>query len=221
MNNQESKVYELLHIVVNYGVGANLLQVARKYGFTGGTVVIGRGTVSNQILNFIGLTKIRKEIFMMIAPKELIDSCFVKLGAELKLEKPNHGIAYTTRIDGLIGAGSCKYEAMREEEREEKVVYKAINVVVDKGVAEEVIAAATRAGAKGGTIINARGSGIHETSKLFAMEIEPEKELVVILAKVEMTEAIIEMIRKDVKVDEPGKGILFVQDVTRTYGIRE
>lgn len=221
MNEPESKVYEIMTVLVNYGVGSKVLQIVRQYGFKGGTVMIGTGTVSSNILNFFGLDEIRKEIFMMIAPKTLIDSCFESLGAQLKLEKPNRGIAYTTRIEGLIGAGSCKYEAIVDDEREGEPMYKAINVVVDKGVAEEVIEAATKAGARGGTIINARGSGIHESSKLFAMEIEPEKEMVVILAKTEISDAIIEAIRADVRIDEPGRGILFVQDVTRTYGIRK
>lgn len=221
MSNQDFKVYELMTVLVNCGVGSKVLQIARTFGFKGGTVLLGTGTVSSGILNFIGLDEVRKEIIMMIAPKHLLDSHFEELAAELKLKKPNHGIAYTTPIGELIGAGSYKREAIPDKEREVESVYKAINVVVDRGVAEEVIEAATKAGAGGGTIINARGSGIHESSKLFAMEIEPEKELVIILAKTEIVDAIIEAIRVDVRIDEPGRGILFVQDVTRTYGIRK
>lgn len=221
MNNQECKVYEIMTVLVNCGSGSKLLQVARRYGFKGGTILIGKGTVSSNILNFIGLNEVRKEIFMTIAPKRLLDESFESMSAELKLEKANRGIAYTTSINELIGAGSCKYEAIPDKEREVEPMYKAINVVVDKGVAGEVVEAANKAGARGGTIINARGSGIHESSKLFAMEIEPEKEMVIILAKNEISDAIIDAIRTDVRIDEPGRGILFVQDVTRTYGIRK
>ena len=63
--------------------------------------------------------------------------------------------------------------------------------------------AATEAGARGGTIINARGSGIHETSKLFAMEIEPEKEIVLIISEVAQAESITSAIREKMKIDEP------------------
>jgi nitrogen regulatory protein PII len=90
---------------------------------------------------------------------------------------------------------------------------------VDRGKAEDVIDAATKAGSKGGTIINARGSGIHETSKLFSMDIEPEKEIVIILSEVESTEKIVSSIRSHLKIDEPGNGIIFIQDVNKTYGI--
>lgn len=75
------------------------------------------------------------------------------------------------------------------------------------------------AGSKGGTIINARGSGIHETSKIFSMAIEPEKEIVLILSEEESTEGIVASIRKKLKIDEPGNGIIFIQEVSKTYGL--
>lgn len=98
-------------------------------------------------------------------------------------------------------------------------MYHVITTIVDKGKAEDVIDAATKAGSKGGTIINARGSGIHETSKVFSMEIEPEKEIVIILSEADKTEAIVSSIKNELKIEEPGNGIIFVQDVNKTYGI--
>ena len=97
--------------------------------------------------------------------------------------------------------------------------YQAITVIVDKGKAEEVVDAAAKAGSKGATIINARGSGIHETSRLFAMDIEPEKEIVLILSQNEKVEDIVESIRQEMQIDVPGNGIIYVQPVNRTYGL--
>lgn len=59
----------------------------------------------------------------------------------------------------------------------ENTMYQAVFTVVDKGNAEAVIDAATSAGSRGATIINAKGSGIHENNMLFSMPIEPEKKL--------------------------------------------
>ena len=100
-------------------------------------------------------------------------------------------------------------------------MYQSITVIVDKGKGEEVIDAATKAGSKGGTIINGRGSGIHETSKLFAMEIEPEKEIVIILSKIEDVDNIISSIKDEMKIDEPGKGVIYTQDIKKAYGLYE
>ena len=78
---------------------------------------------------------------------------------------------------------------------------------------------AREAGARGGTIINARGSGIHETATFLNMEIEPEKEIVLMLIATPKAEGIINAIRDELKIDQPGNGILFVQDVDETYGL--
>ncbi|MDF2841081.1 MAG: nitrogen regulatory protein, partial [Clostridia bacterium] len=67
--------------------------------------------------------------------------------------------------------------------------------------------------------INARGSGIHETSKLFSMEIEPEKEIVLIISEEQLTEAIAGSIKEELKIDEPGNGVIFIQEVNKTYGL--
>lgn len=98
-------------------------------------------------------------------------------------------------------------------------MYRAIFVVVDKGKAENVMDVAREAGARGGTIINARGSGIHETATFLNMEIEPEKEIVLMLTLTSMTDDIVAAIRDNLRIDEPGQGILFVQEVSETYGL--
>ena len=56
-----------------------------------------------------------------------------------------------------------------------------IVTIVNRGFADEVMNAARAAGAHGGTILWARGSGVHETEKFFGISIQPEKELVLIL----------------------------------------
>ena len=104
-------------------------------------------------------------------------------------------------------------------DREEENMYQAIWVIVDRGNGEEVIASAAAAGSRGGTIIYGRGSGIHETGKIFNFPIEPEKEIVLILAEIDQVDAIADRIYNDLKIGEPGNGIIFIQDTVRTYGI--
>jgi nitrogen regulatory protein PII len=53
------------------------------------------------------------------------------------------------------------------------------------------------------------------------MEIEPEKEMVMILSKKDITDAIVSSIRKKLEIDVPGNGIIFVQNVVQSYGIYE
>jgi len=51
------------------------------------------------------------------------------------------------------------------------------------------------------------------------MEIEPEKEIVLMLTPVDLTERIVTAVREGLRIDEPGNGIIWVQPVNETYGI--
>lgn len=218
-NSSKKEEFELICLIVNFGLGSKMLKKAKTYGIYGGTITIARGTVNHKIWDYLGLSDIRKEVVYMVAEKHTAFQALKKLDEEIIFSKPNHGIAFTTSIGTAIGTKRDLYENMELERREEEAMYQVITTIVDKGKAEDVIDAARKAGSKGGTIMNGRGSGIHETSKLFHMDIEPEKEMVLILSEADKTEAIVTAIRDELKIDEPGKGIIFVQDANQTYGI--
>lgn len=209
----------LVHCIVNHGLGSKILHTAKQHGATGGTIMLGKGTVNNKILSFLGISDISKEIVLMLTNETTGTQILKGLDKEFKFEKPNHGIAYTTAIIGVAGNCSKHEDVYYNNGGVIDQMYHSITVIVNKGQAEDVIDAAMSAGSKGGTIINGRGSGIHETGKLFFMDIEPEKEIVIILSEVEKTDDIVKAINNKVKIDEPGHGILFVQDVTQAYGL--
>ncbi|ADL07377.1 P-II family nitrogen regulator [Thermosediminibacter oceani] len=99
------------------------------------------------------------------------------------------------------------------------IKFDLIVTIVNKGFAEEVVEAAKKAGAEGGTIIDGRGTGIHENAKLFGIPIEPEKEIVLTLIDRTKTEKVLEAISNAAELDKPGKGIAFVLEVEKTVGI--
>lgn len=219
--NSESTEVELLCVIVNFGLGSKIMKTSKQTGIRGGTIFLGKGTVSNRILEFFDLSDIRKEIVLMLGEKETVDNTLEELNKKFHFDKPNHGIAFSTSVIDIIGTKSIDSNNINIEKRgAEKTMYNAVFVVVDKGKAEAVIDAAKEAGARGGTIINGRGSGIHETSKLFSMDIEPEKEIVLILAEEKITSLITASIREKLEIDKPGNGIIFVQSVNQTYGLR-
>lgn len=68
-----------------------------------------------------------------------------------------------------------------------------IVTIVKKGWAQEVIQASRNAGASGGTIIPARGTGIHEMQTLLGLRIEPEKDVILTIVDPEQTDKILEL----------------------------
>jgi len=222
-NCPDKKELELICLIVNFGLGSKAVTVAKKHGVSGGTIFLGKGTVKSRILEFLELHDTRKEIVFMIAEKTTAYQALEILNKEFAFHKPNHGIAFTISIAGFSESkrGLTLDNQFDQERRGEKnTMYQAIFTIVDRGNAANVIDAANKGGARGGTIINARGSGIHETHTLFNMPIEPEKEMVLIICQSDLTDSIVSSIKEQIHIDEPGQGIIFILDVNSTYGLR-
>jgi len=98
-------------------------------------------------------------------------------------------------------------------------MHQAIFVIVDEGEAERVLDAANAAGSQGGTVIQAHGSGGKDTKRVFNMEIEPEKDIVLIISPDTLTDKIVGAINEELNLEEPNAGILFTTDLSETRGI--
>lgn len=97
--------------------------------------------------------------------------------------------------------------------------YELIVTVINRGFADDVMDAAKRAGAFGGTVINGRGTGSHEQQKFFGAIVQPEKELVLILTGHDDRAAIMEAIGLDAGLSKKGTGICFSLPVDSVVGI--
>ena len=87
-----------------------------------------------------------------------------------------------------------------------------INVIVNHGYAEDAMAAARKAGAGGGTIINARGTAREGDAKFFGAEIVPEKDLLMILVPGDKKDDIVNAIRDLDCFKKAGSGIVFCNE---------
>lgn len=211
--------FKLIVVIVNVGEGSKVLKYAREIGVTGGTIVLGHGTDSSRVAELLGLGTIRKEILMMVCNFETAATALRKLDEKFTFEKRRHGIAFSKPIESFIGSKDHIYRKNPTDREDARMDYHMITVIVNKGMGELVVEAARSAGATGGTIINARGAGTHETSKMFSIEIEPEKEIVMIVARAAKSERIYQAIRRTVDLDQPGTGIMFKQGVDDACGV--
>lgn len=207
--------------IIDFGKGSKALKLAKKVGAFGGTIFLGKGSIKNEILNMLGAMDIRKEIFLTVVDETLEDGLYREMAHKFHLDKPNHGIAFSLPLKNALKINGNKYVSDTEKKGVNNVDYEAIFVIVDKGLSDDVLDAAEAAGSKGGTVIHARGSGSAKKEKLFNIEIEPEKDIVLILSKEEKMEAIVNSIEKMLDIKEPGAGILFTLDVNRTLGLYE
>jgi nitrogen regulatory protein PII len=97
--------------------------------------------------------------------------------------------------------------------------YKLVAAIVPKGSAGRAMEAAREAGAEGGTIILARGTGIHEAHRFFGITMSSERELLLILVEPEKSRAVLDSVVSAGRLDEPARGIAFVLAVEEVTGI--
>lgn len=100
-----------------------------------------------------------------------------------------------------------------------KKTFDLIVTIVSKGKASLVVEAAREAGAEGGTVLYGRGTGIHETQRIFNIPIEPEKEVILTLVPTDITDQVAAAIDKATELSQPGHGIAFIIEAKRVMGI--
>lgn len=97
--------------------------------------------------------------------------------------------------------------------------FKLIAAIVPKGAAGKVMEAAKEAGAEGGTILLARGTGVHEARRFFGMSMSTEREMILILIDPERVHRVLGSMVEAGRLDEPGRGMAFVLAVDEVKGI--
>ena len=99
--------------------------------------------------------------------------------------------------------------------------YKCVFAIVNNGFSEVAMEAAKNCGAKGGTILQGRGTASKEAEKFFNISISPEKEIVMILAKNELVEEILKGLYNAIGSKTQAQGIAFTLPVDEVVGLEE
>lgn len=102
-----------------------------------------------------------------------------------------------------------------------KYQHEAIFCIVNSGYSDAVMDAAKKLGARGGTIINARGTAGKEAEAFFKITIEPEKEIVMILVPTKIKDDVLHALYKEVGLDSAGQGIAFSVPVDNVVGLTD
>ena len=104
---------------------------------------------------------------------------------------------------------------------QKKFTHEAVFCIVNSGYSELVMEAAKKGGARGGTVLTARGTAGTDAEKFFGISVQPEKEIVMILVPANRKDAVLNNLYQDVGLDSAGQGIAFSLPVDGVVGISE
>ena len=97
--------------------------------------------------------------------------------------------------------------------------YEVVLCIVNAGYSDVVMDAAREVGARGGTVIHARGTANKDAEQFFHITIQPDKEIVMILVPTDIKEAVLHALYRNVGLKTEGQGIAFSLPVDEVVGI--
>ena len=208
--------YKLLIGIVPHNSGELIADAAKSAGAGGGTIAMGRGTASNGVLQLLGLGDTSKDIVYIIIKNSIKQAVYDAI-IKASEKKAHFGVMFTLDTPDFIRAGHLAESDVSEKSEGEEPMkaennYQMINVIINKGYAEDAMAAARKAGAGGGTIIGARGTAKEDDAAFFGMKIVPEKEMLMILVPTDKKAAIVDAITALPCFAEAGSGIIFCNE---------
>lgn len=209
-------LFKLLITDVPHGKGEKLTRAAMESGAQGGTVLTGRALAKTNFGAVLGLGESSRDLILIVTDDEKSAAIIQGIEDASSNERRAFGGLYSVGVNSVLKTGNLK-SAQSENQSEEKKMADAmemITVIVNKGYADDVMAAARNAGAGGGTVINARGTAKETDQKFFGVHIVPEKEMLVMVVGSDKKDSVIKAVSELKCLKEPGLGIAYSSSIT-------
>jgi len=187
---------------------------------------LGAGTASNEVLDYLGLEHTEKAVIFSIQDEQSWTEIKKQLEKKLKIDAPGGGIAFITPLSSIGGKKSLQFllenqNYQKEEESTLKdTVHELIVVIANQGNVELIMNSAREAGAYGGTVIHAKGTGMEVAEKFMGVSLAAEKEMIFIVTKKEKKNNIMKAIMEQAGLNSKAKSVVFSLPVTDTAGLK-
>lgn len=189
-------------------------------------LTLGYGTATNEILDYLGLDSIEKAVAYSVVEENTWLTVKKELQKKLRIDAPGGGIAYVTPLSSVGGKKTLDFllenpDYVKEEESTlTNTTHDLIVVIAEQGYTNLIMDAAREAGAYGGTVIHAKGTGIKAAEKFMGISLSEEKEIIYIVTRTEGKNAIMKAVMDKAGYDSKAKAICFSLPVTDTAGLR-
>ena len=219
------KLY-LMTTIVDRKVGKKYLELYKSNEQHVMFTSLGEGTASSDMLDYLGLDKAEKLVVFSVQEEDDWLRIKKQLQQKLKIDAPGGGIAFIIPLSSIGGKKALQFLLEKQDyQKEEESTLKdtereLIIVIADQGNIELIMDAAREAGAYGGTVIHARGTGMEKAEHFMGVSLAAEKEMIFIVAKKEQKNNIMKAIMEKAGMESRAKSIVFSLPVTDTAGLR-
>lgn len=186
------------------------------------------GTAQAGVLDMLGLEKSEKTLVYALTYRREAEKLMKQMIYSLGINVPGGGIAITIPINSFGGSNGMHWllNGSNDEQGEVDIMdnkrdfpYDLIVVVAQRDHSELVMSAARPAGARGGTIVHAKGTGGEYAAKFFGVTIADEKDIILIVVRHEQKNDIMKAIMEKAGVKTPARAVAFSVPVESVAGL--
>ena len=210
-------------------VGGNIvtdafLALYEEHGITVSLRTVGAGTAVQETLSTLGLEQTEKAVLFAMITAETWPGLQKDLRRKMRIDVPGTGIAFIIPVSSIGGKRALQFLtehqtfALKEESTLKDTRYELLLVIANQGHTGSIMDAARAAGAGGGTVIHAKGTGMEGAAHFMGVELVNEKELVLIVSRTTLKNQIMQAIMQG--ADPKAGAIVFSLPVTDTAGLR-
>ena len=200
------------------------LQLYEAHGVNVTLRTVGTGTAVQETLSTLGLEKTEKAVLLAVVTAQTWQEVQRDLRRKMRVDVPGTGIAVTVPLSSIGGKRALGFLTehqtltWKEESTLKDTRYELLLVIANQGYTGSIMDAARAAGAGGGTVIHAKGTGMEGAAPFLGMELVNEKELVLIVSRTAQKNRIMKAIMDG--ADRRAGAIVFSLPVTDTAGLR-
>ena len=176
------------------------LALYAEFGVTVSLRTVGSGTAVQETLSTLGLERTEKAVLFAMITADTWPKLQKELRHRLRIDVPGTGIAFIIPLSSIGGKRALQFLtehqtfALKEESTLKDTRYELLLVVANQGYTGSIMDAARTAGAGGGTVIHAKGTGMEGAAAFLGVELVNEKELVLIVSRTSQKNTIMKAI---------------------------
>lgn len=216
-------LYWLVTITDRHSTDA-FLALYREFGITVSLRTVGAGTAVQETLSTLGLERTEKAVLFAMVTSDTWPGLQKALRRRLRIDVPGTGIAFLIPVSSIGGKRALHFLTEhqtftpKEESTLKDTRYELLLVIANQGHTGSIMDAARAAGAGGGTVIHAKGTGMEGAAHFMGVELADEKELVLIVTHTAKKNPIMKAIMEG--AGPKAGAIVFSLPVTDTAGLR-
>lgn len=224
MQNDTGTLYLMLTVTGRDKL-ADFITLYKEKGIETHVIALGHGTANEAMLHLLAMDETEKAFCFSIVTGAKWAELKKGMSRRLRIEAPGIGIAFIVPLSSVAGKREIAFITdgigyTREEESVLKGTEQELIVVIcNQGYNEFVMDAAREAGAGGGTVIHARGTGQGKAEKFLGITLASEKDVIFIVAATEKKTAIMQSVMEKAGIGTKAKGIAFSLPVVDTAGM--